>query len=76
MTAPENAPRSRVPEPALVRAGLVFGTGVAAYFIGHNVDTSWIEAVMTIYGVLSPMVAGLLIRPAVSPFKKPPAAEE
>ncbi|MGW3545904.1 hypothetical protein ACWDNI_35930 [Nocardia niigatensis] len=74
MTAP--TPRSRVPEPALVRSGLVFGTGVAAYFIGHEVRTDWIEAVMTIYGVLSPMVAGLLIRPAVSPVKKTPAAEE
>ncbi|AHH22113.1 hypothetical protein NONO_c73570 [Nocardia nova SH22a] len=62
--------KARVPEPALVRSVLVAITGLIAYFVGHQVDTGWIEAVMTIYGVASPIVAGLLIRPAVTPLKR------
>ena len=60
----------RVPEPALVRSVLVAITGLVAYFIGHQVDTAWIESVMTIYGIVAPIVAGILIRSAVTPIKK------
>jgi hypothetical protein len=63
---------NRVPEPALIRAGLVFATGVIAVVVGHAVDVSWIESAVNIYAVLTPIVAGILIRPAVTPVSKPP----
>lgn len=59
-----------LPEPALVRGLLVAITGVIAYLVGHEVDTSWIEAVLTIYTLATPFVAGILIRPAVTPVAK------
>lgn len=59
-----------VPEPALVRAVLVAVTGVGAYLVGHSVDTSWIESVLTVYGLLTPLIAGVVIRPAVTPVKR------
>ncbi|WP_051179660.1 hypothetical protein [Nocardia concava] len=79
MTAPEPAPRSRVPEPALVRSVLVAASGVLAYFLGRQIDTAWVDSLTTIYGLIAPIVAGLLIRPAVKPVKgavaEIPAAE-
>lgn len=56
-----------VPEPALVRSILVAATGVIAYLVGHEIDTSWIEAVLTLYGWATPVLAGVLIRPVVTP---------
>lgn len=58
---------TRLPEPALVRGILVAVTGVIAYILGRAVDTSWIETVLTLYGLFTPVLAGLLIRPAVTP---------
>ncbi|MFR9750484.1 hypothetical protein ACL02S_05550 [Nocardia sp. 004] len=58
---------TRFPEPALVRSVLVAVTGVLAYLLGRQLDTSWIEPVLTLYGLLSPIVAGVLIRPVVTP---------
>ncbi|MBL1072963.1 hypothetical protein JK358_00980 [Nocardia sp. 2] len=58
---------NKVPEPALVRSVLVAVTGVAAYLLGRQVGTDWIEAVLTLYGMLTPVIAGILIRPAVTP---------
>lgn len=57
----------RVPEPALFRSFLVTVTGVVAFVIGKNVDTSWIESATVLYGIASPFIAGLLIRGAVRP---------
>ncbi|MFI9506940.1 hypothetical protein [Nocardia sp. NPDC052566] len=62
---------NRVPEPALVRSVLVAVTGVLAYVLGRQIDTSWIESVLTLYGLLTPVIAGALIRPAVSPVVRP-----
>ncbi|MFC9892103.1 hypothetical protein ACFVMC_00275 [Nocardia sp. NPDC127579] len=59
---------TRVPEPALVRSVLVAITGVAAFVLGREVDTAWVETVLTIYGLLTPLIAGALIRPAVTPI--------
>ena len=59
---------TRVPEPALIRSVLVAITGVIAFALGHQIDTTWIEAVLTLYGLLTPMIAGLWIRPAVTPI--------
>ncbi|MGV9818431.1 hypothetical protein [Nocardia xishanensis] len=61
---------TRVPEPALVRSVLVAVTGVIAFVVGHAIDTAWIESVLVIYGLLTPVLAGVLIRPAVSPVDK------
>ncbi|MFD7843984.1 hypothetical protein ACFV4K_13760 [Nocardia sp. NPDC059764] len=61
---------NKVPEPALVRSVLVALTGLAAYFLGHRVDTDWIEAALTLYGLLTPVLAGALIRPAVTPLAR------
>lgn len=59
---------TRVPEPALIRSVLVAATGITALVIGHAVDTGWIESAVIIYAALSPIIAGLLIRPAVTPI--------
>lgn len=58
---------TRVPEPALVRSALVAATGIIALVVGHQFDTAWIEAAVTVYAALTPLLAGLLIRPAVKP---------
>lgn len=61
---------TRIPEPALIRSVLVAITGVLAFILGHQIDTSWIEAVLTVYGLLTPVIAGALIRPAVTPVDR------
>lgn len=58
----------RLPEPALLRSVGVTITAVAAYLLGREVSTEWVEAVTTIYALLSASLAGLLIRPAVTPI--------
>ncbi|WP_052313566.1 hypothetical protein [Nocardia thailandica] len=62
---------NRVPEPALVRSVLVAITGVAAYLLGRQVGTEWIESALTLYGLLTPVIAGAIIRPAVTPVRSP-----
>ncbi|WP_330256269.1 hypothetical protein OG874_17925 [Nocardia sp. NBC_00565] len=59
----------RIPEPALVRSILVAVTGVIALLVGHQTDTSWIEAAVTGYAAISPIIAGVLIRQAVTPAR-------
>jgi hypothetical protein len=59
----------RIPEPALIRSILVAVTGVIALLVGQQSDTSWIEAAVTIYAAISPIIAGLLIRQAVTPVR-------
>ncbi|MGW5435593.1 hypothetical protein [Nocardia asteroides] len=56
-----------MPEPALVRSVLVAATGVLAYLLGTQVDTAWIETLLTLYGLATPLIAGAVIRPAVTP---------
>lgn len=58
---------TRVPEPALIRSALITITGVIAYFLGHAIDTAWVDSLTTLYGLVAPLVAGVLIRQAVSP---------
>ncbi|MBF6296300.1 hypothetical protein IU459_01930 [Nocardia amamiensis] len=67
---------SSLPEPALVRSVLVTVTGVIAFVLGREVDTAWIESVLAIYGLLTPVIAGLLIRPAVTPIADRTASDE
>lgn len=61
---------TRLPEPALIRSILVAVTGVIAFIIGHQIDTGWVEGLLTLYGLMSPIVAGVLIRPVVTPVDK------
>lgn len=67
---------TRVPEPALIRSVLVAATAIIAYFVGHQIDVSWVESVVTVYAVFSPIIAGFFIRAAVRPaatsMPKPP----
>ncbi|MGS2807404.1 hypothetical protein [Nocardia sp. MW-W600-9] len=56
-----------VPEPALIRSVLVAVTGVVAYLIGREVDAAWVETLLTLYGLATPLIAGAVIRPAVTP---------
>ncbi|MGW4123611.1 hypothetical protein [Nocardia sp. NPDC004711] len=59
---------TRVPEPALVRTTLMTITAVAAYVLGHQVNTQWVETVTTIYSlVVAPMMAAYLTRRVVRP---------
>ncbi|MFD3511124.1 hypothetical protein [Nocardia sp. NPDC058666] len=58
---------SKVPEPALIRSVLVAVTGVIAYLIAREVDAAWVEALLTLYGLATPVIAGAVIRPAVTP---------
>lgn len=58
---------NRVPEPAVVRSVLVAITGIAAYLLGREVSTEWVETLTTLYTLAAPIVAGALIRPVVSP---------
>ncbi|WP_280186039.1 MULTISPECIES: hypothetical protein [Nocardia] len=63
-------PLTHIPEPALIRGVLVTITGVIAYFLNKEVNTAWIDAVLTVYTLATPFLAGLLIRPAVTPVSK------
>ncbi|MGY0502187.1 hypothetical protein ACWZHB_27175 [Nocardia sp. FBN12] len=58
---------SNAPEPALVRSVLVAATGVLAYVLGRQIDSAWVETLLTLYGLATPVIAGALIRPAVTP---------
>lgn len=66
---------TRLPEPALVRGVLVAVTGVVAYVLGRQIDTAWVEVTLTLYGLLTPLIAGALIRPVVTPVDKLPHAD-
>ncbi|WP_431954160.1 hypothetical protein [Nocardia lijiangensis] len=65
-----------LPEPALVRSVLVAITGVVAFVLGREIDMAWIEIVLTLYGLFTPVLAGLLIRPAVTPIADRAASDE
>lgn len=65
--------KRRLPEPALVRSVLVAITGVIAFVLGREVDVAWVESVLIIYALLTPVIAGAAIRPAVVPVSKLPA---
>ncbi|WP_069166800.1 hypothetical protein [Nocardia altamirensis] len=64
--------KPRLPEPALVRSVLVTITAIAAYALNREIDSGWIEPVLTLYTLLAPVIAGLLIRPAVTPKRTRP----
>ncbi len=57
----------RLPEPALIRSVGVTITAVAAYVLGREVSIEWVETLTTLYALAAPLLAGALIRPAVTP---------
>lgn len=59
----------RVPEPALIRSILVAVTGIIALVVGKAIDVTWVDSVVTVYAALTPIIAGVLIRSAVTPVK-------
>lgn len=63
MTLPQ-----RPPEPALVRSVGMVITAVAAYVLGREVSTEWVETVTTIYSLMiAPLIAAYLTRRVVAP---------
>lgn len=61
----ENQPR--VPEPALVRGFILTITAVISFFLQKQIDVSWIDALLTVYTFVAPLIAGILIRRKVAP---------
>ncbi|MFC5789659.1 hypothetical protein ACFPPE_07300 [Agromyces tardus] len=62
---------ARIPEPALFRSVGVAITGIAAFILGRNVSSEWVETLTMLYTLAAPVLAGLLIRPAVTPVLSP-----
>lgn len=60
---------NRVPEPAVVRSALVSISAVIAIVAGYQMDSELIEQIVTAYAAVSALIAGFLIRPAVTPVK-------
>lgn len=52
-------------EPAVLRGLLVAITAIAAAILGRAVDTAWIDTTVTIYAMVSGLIASILIRPKV-----------
>ncbi len=63
---------TRAPEPALVRSVLVTITAVVAWLLGREVSTEWVDTIIQVYILASALVAGMAIRPAVTPVLGPP----
>ncbi|GAA5081582.1 MULTISPECIES: hypothetical protein [Nocardia] len=61
---------ARVPEPALIRGLLVAVSAIVAVVAGKAVDTAWVDFATQGYALVSPLLAGLWIRPAVTPVEK------
>lgn len=59
---------TRAPEPALVRMSCMTGTAIAAYLLGRQIDTGWVESVTTVYSLMvAPMIGAWLTRRVVRP---------
>ncbi|AHJ88688.1 minor tail protein [Mycobacterium phage RhynO] len=61
--------RSKTPEPALVRGGIMAVVGLAAYILGTQIDTAWVDPVVDIYAVAAPVALAWWIRRNVTPVK-------
>lgn len=62
-----NEIQSRVPEPALIRGAVVSVTALVSVVIGKQVDVSWLDQALIVYGVAAPLVLSLWVRRHVSP---------
>lgn len=63
-------------EPAVVRGGLVFLTTLIAAITKTQIDPGIIDDALLVYTIISPAIAGVLIRPKVTPLEKVRAAIE
>lgn len=57
-------------EPAVIRGLLIAITAIAAAILGREVSTEWVETVTGLYVLVAPLVAGYLIRRAVTPVER------
>ncbi|AXC37654.1 minor tail protein [Mycobacterium phage Grum1] len=64
------AARKKVPEPALVRGGIMAVVGLVAFILGKQIDTAWVEPVMDMYVVAAPLALAWWIRRNVTPVGK------
>ncbi|AZS12000.1 minor tail protein [Mycobacterium phage Zetzy] len=64
------AARKKVPEPALVRGGIMAVVGLVAFILGKQIDTTWVEPVMDVYVVAAPLALAWWIRRNVTPVGK------
>ncbi|AIS73703.1 hypothetical protein SEA_PANAMAXUS_29 [Mycobacterium phage Panamaxus] len=62
--------RKRVPEPALVRGGIMAVVGLVAFVLGKQIDTAWVEPVMDVYVIAAPLALAWWIRRNVTPAGK------
>lgn len=60
---------AKVPEPALVRAGVVAVFGLASFVLGRQFDLAWVDPALVLYSFIAPAVLGWWIRRHVSPAK-------
>lgn len=59
---------TRAPEPALIRSTGMVITAVAAYILGKQVSTEWVETITQVYALfVAPMIAAWLTRRVVTP---------
>ncbi|WP_306358861.1 MULTISPECIES: hypothetical protein [unclassified Nocardia] len=54
-------------EPAVVRSILVGISAVVAVAVNRQIDTTWVDTITQLYVLGAPILAGILIRPAVTP---------
>ncbi|QXN73868.1 membrane protein [Mycobacterium phage Eaglepride] len=62
--------RKKTPEPALIRGGIMAVVGLAAYIVGAQIDTAWVDPVVDIYAVAAPIGLAWWIRRNVTPVGK------
>ncbi|AFQ97338.1 minor tail protein [Mycobacterium phage Rebeuca] len=67
--------KTKTPEPALIRGGIMAVVGLIAYILGTQIDTAWVDPVVDIYAVAAPVALAWWIRRNVTPVKGKHAAE-
>ncbi|AVO22429.1 hypothetical protein SEA_POOMPHA_28 [Mycobacterium phage Poompha] len=61
--------KTKTPEPALIRGAIMAVVGLAAYILGAQIDTAWVDPVVDIYAVAAPIGLAWWIRRNVTPVK-------
>lgn len=59
--------QARIPEPAMIRAAVVSVLGIASVILGYEIDVAWLDPILNVFTVASPLVLGFLIRQKVTP---------
>lgn len=63
-------PTPKIPEPALVRAVIVSGIGLASAVVGKAFGADWVDPFIEFYALVAPIGLGFWIRHHVTPVKK------